>query len=141
VAELKNCLQCGRLFAGQGKLCRKCQETEEDDFLVVRRYIRDHPGSSVFEVSEATGIEESKILHFLREGRLESRGVVAELECERCGQKIFSGRYCRKCLEELEQEIQQAVSAEKVPGKSDTEHAHDKRGKMFIKNKKRSFSE
>ncbi|MBC7075364.1 MAG: MerR family transcriptional regulator [Syntrophomonadaceae bacterium] len=132
MADLKNCSQCGRLFAGQGELCRRCQETEEDEFLTVRRYIRDHPGSSVFEVSEATGVEESKILSFLRRGRLEARGMVADLECERCGKRISSGRYCRKCLEELERELGKIVSSNKNVG---NKSVFDKKGKMFIKDK------
>lgn len=117
MSDLRNCPNCGKLFAFQGKnLCRKCQEYEEDEYLIVRRYVRDHAGSSVMEVAEATGVEEEKILAFLREGRLLSRGFVGSLECERCGRKIAGGRYCDQCVYELDNQFK-AVIPRKEPEK------------------------
>lgn len=131
MAELRNCPQCGRLFAYQGRnLCKKCQEEEENEYLIVRKYVRDNPGATIFEVSEATGVEEEKILHFLREGRLQSKGLALALECERCGRKIASGRYCSQCLKELENEIKSVVkdNTPKMP-----ELKKDTKDRMFTK--------
>lgn len=112
--NLRNCPKCGRVFAYQGKnLCRKCLEAEEDEYLIVRRYVRDHPGANVFEVAAETGVEEEKILRFLREGRLISQGFTSNLECARCGRKISSGKYCEQCLYQLDSEIKGAI-----PGKA-----------------------
>ena len=112
--NLKNCSQCGRVFASQGNnLCSRCTKTEEDEYTIVRRYVRDHPGANVFEVAEETRVAEEKILRFLREGRLVSQGFSTILECERCGRAINSGRYCDKCFHELNAELQGAI-----PGKS-----------------------
>jgi flagellar operon protein (TIGR03826 family) len=116
MAELRNCSECGRLFAYVGRnLCSKCLEQEEKDYTIVRRYVRDHSGASVFEVADATGIEEEKILQFLRDGRLQSKGFANIIECERCGTRISSGRFCDSCLGQLDKEIRGIISGNKQP--------------------------
>lgn len=110
MAELKNCRQCGRVFASAGgTLCRKCLDQVDEDFSVVRKYVRDHSGADVLEVAKATGVKEELILQFLREGRLVSRGFVASLKCERCSAKIDLGRFCPRCLFELDQQFQGVI--------------------------------
>jgi flagellar operon protein (TIGR03826 family) len=112
MADLKNCRQCGRVFASQGSsLCRKCLDNVDKEFAIVRRYVRDHNGADVIEVSQATGVKEETILQFLREGRLLSRGFVASLKCERCSAKIDAGRFCTKCSYELNQQLQGIMPA------------------------------
>lgn len=113
MAELRNCPQCGRVFAYVGRnLCPRCMDKEEEEFKLVRSYIREHPGATIMDTSEATEVDEQKILRFLRDGRLVSRGLQASvtLECERCGQTIGEGRYCRTCLTELDRELKETVS-------------------------------
>lgn len=131
MADLRNCPQCGRLFAYQGRnLCKKCQEEEENEYLVVRRYVREHPGATVFEVAEETGVEEEKILQFLRDGRLQSKGLTAVLECERCGQKISSGRYCQQCIKELDSQIKGIITDN---SRKQPEVRREPKDKMFTK--------
>ncbi len=115
--DLRNCSICGRLYAYQGRdICSKCLEKEDDEYAIVRRYVRDYPGASVLEVSEATGVEEEKILQFLRDGRLISRGMSYAAECERCGKSISGGRYCGNCLKELGAEFNSVIpSARRKP--------------------------
>ncbi|MGR6837105.1 TIGR03826 family flagellar region protein [Syntrophomonas erecta] len=134
--NLRNCPQCGRLFAYQGRnICSRCLDKEDEDYMIVRKYVRDHPGASVFEVSEETGVEEEKILQFLKDGRLQSKGFTELLECERCGTRISSGRYCLKCRQELDAQIRA------VTGKADQEQVKKgslgsrNREKMYIKDK------
>ena len=112
MAELRNCSQCGQVYAYLGRnLCPRCLEKEEEEFKVVRSFIREHSGATITETAEATGVDEQKILRFLREGRLISRGLQASstLECERCGRVLSEGRYCRDCREELDREIKQTL--------------------------------
>lgn len=136
MSELKNCARCGRLFAGAGRnVCRKCQQTEDDEYSIVRKYVRDYPGASVFEVSEATGVEEDKILNFLRDGRLQSQGMTTVLECDRCGQVISEGRYCNSCIRELNNQIGQILpSRNKVADKGEPKPSKDR---MYTKEDKR----
>ncbi|MGI5921536.1 MAG: TIGR03826 family flagellar region protein [Syntrophomonadaceae bacterium] len=131
--DLRNCPQCGRLFAYQGKnLCQKCLEKEDDEYIIVRRYVRDHPGASVFEVADATGVDEQDILRFLKDGLLHSRGFSASLECEGCGKRISEGRFCDSCRARLGAELKQAVAPrakDSLPTSSE---------KMFIKKESRN---
>lgn len=120
--DLRNCPQCGRVFTSQGsRLCRKCMEQGDEEFAIVRKYVRDHAGADVIEVSENTGVKEEKILQFLREGRLISKGFVGSLKCERCDAKINAGKFCARCLHELGNEIKNVLPVQearaKDPGK------------------------
>ena len=109
-ASLRNCPECGRIFGYVGRnMCPACLDKEEEDFQVVRKYVRDHPGHSVLEVSDDTGIDEEKILQFLRDGRLRSKGMEKVLECERCGKKISQGRFCDFCMGQIESNIRGAA--------------------------------
>lgn len=135
-ANLRNCPQCGRLFAYSGRnLCQRCIRAEEDEYMVVRRYVRDHPGASIFEVSDETGIEEDKILQFLRDGRLEARGLRQLLECERCGKKISAGTYCEDCLKAMDAELRSVVKGGKKREPEPEEPASRTREKMYIRSK------
>ncbi|MDD2620903.1 MAG: hypothetical protein PHC92_09580 [Syntrophomonadaceae bacterium] len=107
MANLRNCSKCGNIFPYQGRnICGKCVQKEEDEFQLVRKYVRDHPGVGVLEVAEATKVEEDKILQFLRDGRLQSKGLTSSLVCERCGIIINNGRWCDKCTQQVKAEIQ-----------------------------------
>ena len=110
--NLRNCSICGRLFAyQQGRtICSRCMDQEEEQYAIVRKYVRDHPGATVFEVAEETGVEEEIILQFLRDGRLQSRGFAEVLECQRCGKIISSGKYCSQCLQDLDSQLRKAIT-------------------------------
>lgn len=114
---LKNCSKCGRMFAGEDfiKLCEKCRDNDEETFKIVREYIYDNPSSTVVDVSEATGVDEEKILKFLRQGKLVLKGDGVGLECERCGASISSGRFCDKCTHEMAQGFKKAFGQEEKP--------------------------
>lgn len=101
--EIINCEKCGRMFqsAAGVKRCGRCRESDDDMYKVVREYIYDNPGATVPEVSEATDVPEKKILNFLREGRLETKGDTMLIECEKCGDPIPTGKMCDKCNQEL----------------------------------------
>lgn len=132
-AELRNCSICGRLFAyQQGRtVCSRCREQEEEQYMLVRKYVRDNPGATVFEVAEATGVDEELILQFLREGRLQSRGFVEMLQCQRCGARIDSGKYCANCLRELDAQLRGVISPSR-PGSAASEK-RIARDRMHIK--------
>lgn len=135
MAELKNCPQCGRLFPYMGKrICRKCQELEEDQYMLVRRYVRDNPGSGIFEVSEETGVEKEKIINFLREGRLESRGLKSSgYSCKGCGKNISEGIYCSKCNSQLDSDFKGALTQKSEPALKINPRTGDR---MYTRDKK-----
>lgn len=126
--ELRNCPECGRLFSYTGRnLCHKCIESEEEEFKQVRKFVRDHPGATVFDTAEATGVDEEKILRFLREGRLISRGLQSGivLKCERCGKVIDAGKYCKECLSELDHDFRRTIADSRPESKEGPKPGRD----------------
>lgn len=109
MADIRNCKQCGKLFqyTGVSKICPKCAREDEELFKIVKEYLYDHPGANIMEVSEETGVEEDRILRYLRQGKLEISGEGGSLilDCERCGKAIRTGRFCDACAHEIEVEL------------------------------------
>ncbi|HHU70177.1 MAG TPA: MerR family transcriptional regulator [Thermoanaerobacterales bacterium] len=102
--DLRNCPICGKLFVFMTRnMCPDCIKKEDEEFDLVREYINEHAEATIDEVSEATGIPPSKILKFLKEGRLmiSPNNINIVLRCEMCDEPILTGRYCKKCAEEF----------------------------------------
>ncbi|MFW5999007.1 MAG: TIGR03826 family flagellar region protein [Halanaerobiaceae bacterium] len=102
---LRNCADCGRLFADDGvhKLCDRCRQDEEAEFKKVKEYLWDHPNAGVNKVSEETEVDKELIIKFVKENRIIADGfdLEGQLHCERCGTSISSGRYCEECRQKL----------------------------------------
>ena len=131
MSDLRNCSRCGRLFGYTGRpVCSYCIEEEEDEFKKVKDYLYDNPGSTVFEVSDATGVDEEKIMRFLKEERLQvsSENPNMLLECENCGRPVNTGRFCQNCKEELKSSLRREFGLDKPkePRKDDYQTKHQK---------------
>ncbi len=96
-----NCSKCsGNLrYVGIGEYeCENCKNIELDDYGKVRTYIEENRGATQSEVSQATGVEVNTIRQMLREEKIEiAPNSVIFLQCEGCGAKIRSGKYCDAC--------------------------------------------
>ena len=101
--EVRNCRRCGRLMIYVGiPVCEKCLRKEEEYYDIVRRYLDEHPRSSVREIADATGVPVDIIIQFVRQGSLVALEAASEiLECEICGKPIQMGRVCPECAQEL----------------------------------------
>ncbi|HAN09301.1 MAG TPA: MerR family transcriptional regulator [Clostridiales bacterium] len=110
--DIKNCKRCGKVFGYTGNLlCPECVQKEEEEFILVKDYIYDHPKCSAYEVSEVTGVSVRSIISFLKQDRLESvEGLSGLLICEKCGVPVKSGRYCPKCIAELKKETKRLLN-------------------------------
>jgi hypothetical protein len=76
VTPVEACRSCGGLFPFLPRgVCADCIDLRERRYADVREWLLDSPGASIAQASEATGVEESLILEFLREGRLEFVGA------------------------------------------------------------------
>jgi predicted amidophosphoribosyltransferase len=113
--DFVKCKLCREPFSSYGsKLCPKCQEQTDKDFIAVREYIYDHAGqASVDEIAAATGVSEKSILYLLEEERLSATGALgaaAGLRCRVCGKSISSGIICESCKAALVRELDSAAS-------------------------------
>lgn len=112
--NLRNCPECGKVFTFiRTNLCPDCQKIDEEKYQTVRRYISEHPGVAIGEVSENTGIGEDKILRYLKQGRFSTEGMShVNFECELCGAAINGGRYCAACQEKLTSGLKKVIHDE-----------------------------
>jgi flagellar operon protein (TIGR03826 family) len=137
MSDLRNCSRCGRLFGYSGRpICSYCVEEEEDEFKKVKEYLYDYPGSTVFEVSEATNVEVEKIMRFLKEERLQvsSDNPNMLLECEKCSRPITTGRFCESCKNELHSSMRKEFGLDRKATPSEDDY------KLKAKNKEQMFT-
>ena len=109
--DVKNCKKCGRLYnhlVGPN-YCPRCMNDMEEKFQEVKKYIYEHPGAGVTEVSEQMDVSPGQIRQWVREERLQfAEGSVTDITCENCGVNIFSGRFCTKCKGEMVRNLNSA---------------------------------
>jgi flagellar operon protein (TIGR03826 family) len=128
--DFRNCQRCDQLFRYAGRnLCPACIRAEDEEYEKVRVFVRDHPGMTIPEVSKATGVSSEKIIRFLRDGRLLSKGLDmgGSLTCDSCGAHIDEGTLCLRCREELASQFGSKLNLLQPkktppPGKSFSQH-------------------
>lgn len=111
---MANCRECGRLFQRtRERVCPKCIAAEEEAFELVRAYMREHRVRLVVELAEETGVANTKILKWIREGKLDFQApdVSEEEGCKRCGRPTDGGELCEACRKDLAQGIAQQRAA------------------------------
>lgn len=75
MSPVEACRVCGGIFAFLPRgVCADCIDEREGRYRDVRDWLLDNRGASILQASAATGVEESLIMEFLREGRLEVVG-------------------------------------------------------------------
>lgn len=131
--EFRNCADCGRLFRYTGRrICLACVDKDEALFVKVRNYLAEHRGAPVAEVSQATEVGITRIVAWLREGRLELTSDDELLTCESCGKPVRTGRFCNGCKTQLHQGLtntlrSQASSGEEPGRRHDWAHQNVKK--------------
>lgn len=130
--DVRNCRYCGNIYIYDNfNICPRCREKEEEDFQKVKKYIEENPSANISEVSEETEVSARKIIDFLKEGRLEIKDEHNSiLSCERCGKSIKTGRFCNKCIGQMDREFKQAIGQRKDPSELGS---GDMKEKMRIK--------
>lgn len=113
--KLKNCTECGRLFAPMQneKICRDCKIKEEELERKVMSYVRDNPGVSIKQAMEATNVSEKVIKRMAREGLFVNLSEAGNFfyPCIGCGKPIRTGTYCSDCLVRLRNETKKAAES------------------------------
>ena len=110
--EVRNCKGCGRLFNYNGgmPLCPGCVTKLEEKFQDVKEYLRQNPNAPLSVVSEENDVSVKQIKQWVREERLTfTEESQITLECENCGSKIRTGRFCDKCKTSLHNDLSGAI--------------------------------
>lgn len=109
--EVRNCKQCKKIFmfVTGPQICDDCKKLDEEDFNKVRKFLRDYPGATMNEVSSATEVPVNKIHRYLKDDRIEvSEDSPIALQCETCGVRIKSGRFCMECSKKVARDMMSA---------------------------------
>ncbi|MGN0376507.1 MAG: flagellar protein [Suilimivivens sp.] len=102
--NVRNCKICGKIFnyAVGPVICPRCREAREAKFQEVKKYVSEHRGADIIEVSEECDVDASQIRQWIREERLQfADDSPIMIACEGCGTMIRSGRFCDKCKAEM----------------------------------------
>ena len=102
--DVINCKQCNKVFnyIGGVPLCPDCVKKAEDKFDKVKAYIYDHPRCGIQEVSKEMEVSVAQIKKWLKEERLSfSEDSEIALNCEACGKRILTGRFCNHCKNDM----------------------------------------
>ncbi|NLM74462.1 MAG: flagellar operon protein YvyF [Clostridiaceae bacterium] len=109
--EVRNCRRCKKIFmfVTGPQLCDACKKLEEEEFERVRSFLKEFPGATIQEVARETEVPTQQIYKYLKEGRLEvAENSPIALQCENCGVRVKSGRFCINCSKKLANEMMNA---------------------------------
>ena len=98
--NLRNCSRCGKMFnyIGGAPICEACKKALEEDFQRVKAYIQDNPCADLKQIAVDNRVTTKQIQQWVREERLMfAENSPLQLQCEKCGARILTGRYCDKC--------------------------------------------
>lgn len=127
--DVRNCKNCGRLFnyLGGNPVCPSCAQQLEDKFEQVKQYIYDHPKVGIQQVSEEMEVSVQQIQKWLREERLSfSEDSDVALNCEICGAKILTGRYCKNCKNSMQNQFGSLYRKKEAPKKTQPQKTENK---------------
>ena len=114
--NVRNCRKCGRIFnyVLGPIMCPKCREDQEAKFQEVKKYVQEHQGADIIEVSEECDVDPGQIRQWIREERLQfADDSPIRIPCERCGTMIRAGRFCDKCKLDMTNGFKNAMGQDK----------------------------
>ncbi|QQK81583.1 hypothetical protein HUG20_17800 [Salicibibacter cibi] len=118
MAELANCPECGTLYVKTViSLCDRCRQSKEKRFNKVYEFLRkkENRESTISETAVRTGVSETEILEFIREGRLQlAEFPNFHMRCAFCGDATRNGRLCKSCEKQLQGDIANINDAKKT---------------------------
>ncbi|MBI3038162.1 hypothetical protein HYY75_03795 [bacterium] len=104
--NFSTCKKCNRLITKTFRsICDECIQKEEKNYTLVRDYLIDNPGASVYDVCEGTGVDERDIELLIKSGRLERCGVKCAYKCGMCDTLIETGVVCEKCKQAVSKKV------------------------------------
>ena len=132
--EVSNCRGCGRLYnvVTNARLCPACVNRLEEKFQEVKTYINENPHSNIEVISKECGVSVKQLKEWVRQERLIfTEGSPDGIECEQCGGKIRTGRFCDACRTKLANGFQGVIERPKGENKK---KLSDKDRMRFLQN-------
>jgi flagellar operon protein (TIGR03826 family) len=116
--DVMNCPRCGKMFKRLTvSICEKCVKLDETEFLLVRDFLEENRQSTMKDVVDATKVSSKRILKWIKEGRLEmTDGMEGALRCLGCNKPIKTGRYCDRCVLEINENVTHLFEKKKTMG-------------------------
>ena len=112
--NIRNCARCKRIFApiGAEKICPDCRAADIELEERVKAYVRDHPGITVNQLIEGSGVPAKLVWRMIQQGLFENAGLLdAEYPCANCGKLISKDVYCSECAGKLKENAQKFAAA------------------------------
>ncbi|WP_404454342.1 TIGR03826 family flagellar region protein [Oceanobacillus kapialis] len=123
MAELANCSRCDAVFVKEIRdICQKCYKEEEAAFDIVYRFLRERKNreATLQEVVNATGVEQTLILKFVKQKRLRtSQFPKLSYPCAKCGEPIITGELCESCVKGFKADLEKFEEIRSVEQKSE----------------------
>jgi uncharacterized protein len=102
--NLGNCIKCGKLFLKLRDICQDCFQKQEDQFIIVNDYLRNHKNSTIQDVSDETGVSITQIRQFILAKRIQVHYFPnLSYPCDTCGTMIKEGKKCQSCLDTIKE--------------------------------------
>lgn len=117
MGELANCPNCDKLFVTTPVMdvCSACYKEEQKLFGTVYDFIRkkENRMATLTEVSEATEVEETLVIKWIRTGKLKlAQFPNLGYPCEKCKTLIRQGKVCESCAKGIQHDLKQLQEEE-----------------------------
>lgn len=102
------CVRCGMLFESfYGRTaCPSCSLVEDQQFVLVRRFIRENKEATIQTIVEACGVKPILLIEWIKDERIElTEESGSTIACEQCGRQIRKGKFCEACKKNLIDEL------------------------------------
>jgi flagellar operon protein (TIGR03826 family) len=106
--NVANCSKCGKVYVKNPMhdICPACIKVMDLQCESCIKYLREHRGITLEELSIATEVPQSLIIKFIREGRISVIGNHhLSYPCEVCGTSIQEKHMCDSCRQKLKKEV------------------------------------
>lgn len=105
--NVANCPRCGKIFVkGFAEVCPNCVKDLELQYEKCLKYLRENRGTTIADLSEATGVAIKQITKFIREGRISIiHAPNMSYPCEVCGFLIRENTICESCRMKLVKDV------------------------------------
>ena len=112
-----NCTRCGKLCVKTlSEICPACTRELDEECKTCVEYIRQNRGTTLHEVSEATGVAVKQIIRFIRDGRISvAKAPNLNFPCEICGKPIQDQVMCDSCRQRMTKELQTSMKQNQAP--------------------------